>query len=182
LKKYLYYVYYVWLINININGCYGWLIIGKNLYYVWLNIEKKISTMSTMSGYILKKISLLCLLCLVNKNKNKWLLFLANYWKKNLYYVSYVWLNIEKNISTMSTMSGYILKKYLYYVYYVWLINRKINGYYGWLIIEKKSILCLAKYFKKVLYYVYYVWFINIKINGYYGWLIIEKKPSTMSG
>ena len=57
LKKILYYVYYVWLINRKKNlyyVYYVWSIKRKtNIYYGyygWLIIEKKISTMSTMSG------------------------------------------------------------------------------------------------------------------------------------
>ena len=116
MKKNIYYVYYVWLINRKMDGYYGWLI-----------IENKISTMSIMSGLILKKISLLCLLInrkingyygwlIIEKKSLLCLLCLAKYWKKSLL--------------CLLCLAKY-WKKDLYYVYYVWLI------------IEKKSLLCL---------------------------------------
>ena len=53
-------------------------------------------------------------------------------------YVNFLSLQSSKKLTNPNSGTGFGTEHVFFHTVYVWLINRKINGYYGWLIIEKK--------------------------------------------
>ena len=134
MKKNLYYVYYVWLINRKINIYYG--------YFRWFISEKIISTMSGFFCQLNQNVTWNCLWIYSNCTQIVRELYLRTICVQKMY-------NLSKCPNNFMSSFGLIDKIFLYYGYYVLLLNRKTIIYYGYfgLLISEKIISTMSTMF-----------------------------------